>query len=643
LFNWAKNMVTRLRIDSDAAMKQIKNGNKLLADGNLQDAAACYERAIEADPRNADAYVNLGFTMRELGQDEVARGYLERALKIDPGQADAHYLLGQLAGKRKDGTAAIHHYEAAISAKPDFVIVYPELFRLHYFADRLKDAKRVVEKGIAIDPESPDLNFYLGNIRLIDKEPDQAIACYKKVLSFWPESAVTYSNLGKAYLAQGRVDEGVASYREALSLDDDVISLNARSSLLFIHGYRFEGVLSDYLTEARRYGSMLQARIRPFDSWSGGSLPNVPLRVGMVSGDFLKHPVGFFLESILDNIDSGKLELVAYPTVAKVDELTTRIKPFFKSWHSMAGLDDAAAANLIHADGIQVLIDLSGHTADNRLPVFAWKPAPVQVSWLGYFASTGVPGMDYLLADRLSVPETEQKYFTESIWYLPDTRLCFTPPCESNQIAVSSLPALRNGYPTFGCFQNASKINDEVLAVWGRIFHLQPEARLRVQNKQLIEESAKKSLVERLLQAGIPLANVTIKGPANREEYLAAYAEVDVILDTFPYPGGTTTCEALWMGVPTLTLAGTTMLARQGASMVTCAGLNDWIACNEDEYVAKAVAFSGRTGKLAELRAGLRDRVAKSPLFDAPRFARNLEDALLGMWRKYCDNSNNGR
>ena len=241
--------------------------------------------------------------------------------------------------------------------------------------------------------------------------------------------------------------------------------------------------------------------------------------------------------------------------------------------------------------------------------------------------------MDYLLADEVGVPEAQQEQFTESIWYLPDTRLCFTAP--GIDLPVAPLPALSNDRITFGCFQNLSKLGDEVLEAWGEIFAALPSARLRVQCKQLREPAQAEQLAKRLQRYGIDPARVVTHGSAHREAYLAAHAEVDLILDTFPYPGGTTTCEALWMGVPTLTLAGDSLLARQGASLLTAAGLEEWVATSKEEYIAKAITLASDLPRLAALRAGLRRQVLASPLFDAPRFARNFEDALWGMWQRY--------
>jgi len=239
--------------------------------------------------------------------------------------------------------------------------------------------------------------------------------------------------------------------------------------------------------------------------------------------------------------------------------------------------------------------------------------------------------MDYLIADHVGVPEENRAHFTEQLWYLPETRLCFSPP--DTALPVAPLPALHNGFVTFGCFQNLSKVSEAVLSTWADALNAVPGSQLRWQCKQFEHAPVAEQVLQRFQQLGISSERISLRGGTSRETYLATHGEVDMMLDTFPYPGGTTTCEALWMGVPTLTLAGDTLLSRQGASMLTAAGLPNWIADSREDFVAKAVALSGEIESLAGLRAGLRDQVRVSPLFDAPRFAHNLEEALWGMWQ----------
>ena len=447
-----------------------------------------------------------------------------------------------------------------------------------------------------------------------------------------PEDAEAHNNLGTALLTLGQFDAALASFRRALQLKTDYAK--AYSNLLFVLNYTTLHASTSCLEQACEYGRMVAKQVvTRFSRWPCAAAPE-HLRIGLLSGDLRNHPVGYALENLLAQLDRTRVELIAYPTSAKVDELTTRIQSHFAAWKPIYGKSDADAAAMIHADGIHILFDLSGHTAHNRLSVFAWKPAPVQVSWLGYFATTGVAEMDYLLTSEVAVPQTQQAHFTETLWYLPDIWLCFTPPALA--LPITSLPALQNGYLTFACFQRMDKISEATLNMWQRILTALPQARLRLASKQLGDAVVAAQFNLRLQQRGIDPARVALSGAADsRQDYLARYAEVDVMLDTFPYPGVTTTCEALWMGVPTLTLAGDTLLSRQGAGVLVPAGLEDWIATSETEYVEKAMRLADDLLKLAALRAGLRAQVLASPVFDAPRFARHFEAAVWGMWRQH--------
>jgi predicted O-linked N-acetylglucosamine transferase (SPINDLY family) len=369
-----------------------------------------------------------------------------------------------------------------------------------------------------------------------------------------------------------------------------------------------------------------------YSTWLASTAPQ-RLRVGLVSGDLGEHPVGYFLQGLLAQLDRSRLEVFAYPTHRRSDALTERIRSHCAGWTPLFGRDDAEAARQIRADGVHVLFDLAGHSAHNRLPVFAFRPSPVQATWLGYFATTGVAEIDYLLADPVGVPPEHRSHFSETIWYLPETRLCFTPP--SVDLPVAPAPALADGTLTFGSFQDLTKVNEAVLALWARVLADVPKARLRLQNKQSADSTVRRQLGQRLQALGVAADRVSMHGPQPREGYLAAHAEVDLILDTFPFPGGTTTCEALWMGVPTVTLAGDRLIGLQGASLLAAAGLSDWVAATPAEYVDKALAFSGDLPALARLRAGLRPRLLASPLFDAPRFARHFEAAVWAMWQRW--------
>ncbi|TRZ65498.1 MAG: tetratricopeptide repeat protein [Rhodocyclaceae bacterium] len=579
----------------------INQGNSLKDLGRLDDAAASYRRALRINPDCAEAHSNLGVALRGLGQLTSAVASLRQALAIKLDYAEAHSILGvafQDLGQLDD---AVANCRRAVAIKPDYAVAYGNLGNV------LKDLGRL----------------------------DIAVASYRRALVIKLDGAEVHNNLGNALKDLGQLDMALLSFGRALDIKPDYT--DAHSNFLFIHNYLSDRPAAVLLAEAQRFGDMVARQARPFADWHNLPDPGRCLRVGFVSGDLRNHPVGYFVESVLAALASnaaGRLELCAYPNHFRADALTERIKACCHGWHSAVGLSDAALAGRIREDGIDILIDLSGHSAHNRLPMFAWKPAPVQVTWLGYFATTGVSGIDYLIADPWTLPEKEEVNFTEWIWRMPETRLCFTPP--ELAVEVSQLPAIGNGYVTFGCFNNLTKINDGVVALWAQLLAAVPNSRLLLKAKQLNEASARQSTVGRFAARGIVADRLSLEGFDPRAAYLNAYQRVDIALDPFPYAGGTTSVEALWMGVPVLTLAGERFLSRQGVGLLMNAGLPEWIAADSDEYVARAISHAGNLQQLATLRGGLRQQVLRSPIFDAPRFARHFEAALRGMWTQWC-------
>jgi len=601
--------------------------------GQLNDAVASYQRALALSPNDAEAHNNLGFALQELGQLEGALSSYRKALAIDPVYAVAHNNMGNVLQELGQYSEAVTSFQRALEIKPDYAEAHYNLGNALQELGQLDAALSSYRNALALKPDFALAHNNLGNVLKDLGQYDAALESLHRSLELNSSYAEAHNNLGGVLLNYGQFDAAQECFRRALALKPGYS--DAHSNLLFSLNFDANHSQSNCLEEARAYGQMATWKAgQRFAHWQCAAEPK-RLRVGLVSGDLCNHPVAYFLQSLLEQIDTTQIEFIAYPTAQKSDEITKRIQPYFAAWKPIHGLKDADAARMIHNDGVHILLDLSGHTAHNRLPLFAWKPAPVQVSWLGYFATSGVAEMDYLLADKVGVPEDQQAQFTESICYLPDTRLCFTPP--PFDVPVAPLPALTNAYITFGCFQNLAKVSDAVLAAWSHILIAVPNSRLRFASKQLGDPVVAVQFMRRLLQSGFEAARVELHGFVTREAYLAAHAAVDVILDTFPYPGGTTTCEALWMGVPTLTLAGETLLARQGASLLSAAGLSDWVANSEDEYGAKAMQFSSDLPKLAALRAGLRQQVLASPLFNAPRFARNFEAALWGMWQQAHD------
>ncbi|MGB9093073.1 MAG: tetratricopeptide repeat protein, partial [Gallionella sp.] len=573
-------------------------GLQFLNAGKPEDAATYFRNALAIEPNLAEAHFNLGNALKGLGQNEDAAASYRRAIEIRPDYADANCNLGvalQKLGKFRDAAA---HYRRAIEAKPDYV----------------------------------EAHYNLGNTWKDIGQLDKAVPSYREALEIKPDLVPAHNNLGLALQELGQLDDATASYRRALEIQPDFV--DALDNLLLSLNYSASHSPAHYLEQARQYGRIVSAKVGArFTSWQCPEQP-VRLRVGLVSGDMRKHSVGHFLEGLLAHIDRSRIELIAYPTHHVEDELTARIRPNFSAWRPLFGDNDQSAASMIHADGVHILIDVSGHTEHNRLPVFAWKPAPVQITWLGLPTTTGVAEIDFVLGDPHAIPLEFDDHFSESVWRLPDSYLCLTVP--DSPATVAALPARSNGYVTFGSFNNLTKMTDAVVAVWARILKAVPDSRLLLKARQLNNPVAVEQTRQRFAACGISPDRLMLGGTfASRDEHLAAYSRVDIALDTFPYPGVTTSAEALWMGVPVLSLRGNRFLSRTAESIARNAGLSDWIAADEDEYVAKAAAFSSDLDMLAGLRAVLREQVLASPLFDAPRFARNFEDALWGMWHRY--------
>jgi predicted O-linked N-acetylglucosamine transferase (SPINDLY family) len=595
--------------------------------GDIAQAESCYQAAIAINADYVPAYNNLSILLKDTGRKIEAESFYLKALKIDPLRAVTHSNLAVLLrelGRFADSEMCCRN---ALKIVPDYVDAHNNLGLALDSQGKFDEAMVAFEQALIFDPNNISaLSNYSVTLNTLG-QLSRAEICLKKALVIAPQFINAHINLCVNYLAQGRVHEAEEICIKTLQIQPD--NLDAQSNLLFSMNYSSAHSPAACLDKASEYAVAVSKRIdAPFTSWVH-DVNSKRLRVGLVSGDLRQHVVAYFLESFLQHVDSSSLELIAYSTTHQEDSVSARLKPHFSGWKSLVGLSDQVAAQLIHDDGVHVLLDLSGHSAGNRLPIFAWKPSPVQVSWLGYFATTGLTAMDYFIADEMGVPASEQCQFSEKIKYLPDTRLCFTAP--DVDVVVSTLPALSNQFVTFGSFQNMAKVSDDVLDLWAEVLIAMPSARLRWQYKSFNDHAVAHDLKMRLTKRGIDAGRVDLLGAVTREEYLAAHHEVDVILDTFPFNGGTTTCEALWMGVPTLTLAGNTLISRQGASLLSAACLADWVAENKADFVNKALVFCRDLNQLAKLRAALRAQVLASALFDAKRFADHMQTALWEM------------
>jgi protein O-GlcNAc transferase len=662
-----------------------------------KEAISYYKKSIALNPQDVEAPLKLGIAFLALNRIDEAIETLLSVIEVDATNASAHNALGLAYQANEQDNNAVLHFEKAIQLRADYLAPYKNLGLLHQKMGQVKEAEACYQSALSLDassaetlnnlavvlinqgryPEaeayckqalaiSPELGDAWNNLGLVfqacmmNQESEQAFeqalkyqpnnvhtlmnygvtlnslgkltqaeVCLKKAIKLDPNNVGAYVNLSNTYLDQNLIESAISCSKKALEIDPTLIL--GHNNLLFAMEYSNQYSAQTRLLAAQQYGQVVAEKAQPYQAWNVAA-DTKRLRIGIVSGDLRQHPVAYFLKNAIKHLDYGQIELFAYTPDGRTDATTLELKPYFSSWKSLAGLSDASAAEIIHQDNIHILLDLSGHTASNKLPMFAWKPAPVQASWLGYWATTGVEAIDYILVDKVGVPEQYQNQFTEKVKYLPETRMCFTPP--ETALEVAGLPALENGYITFGCFQTMAKVSDDVLKLWAEVMQVLPNSRLRWQCKQLGDVKVIKEIKVRMSQCGIDTRRVSFHGKVSREEYLAAHAEVDFILDSFPFTGGTTTCEALWMGVPTLTLAGETMIARQGASLLTAAGLADWVAETKQAFVQKAYDLCSDLPRLAAFRAALRKKVSTSSLFNGALFAKSLEIALWEMWEE---------
>ncbi|WP_235189770.1 tetratricopeptide repeat protein [Methylotenera sp. L2L1] len=631
----------QLQDAEDSFKKAIEIGAKFEAYSNLADllhaadrlteAEACIQAGISAHPKSVDAYVKMAVFLRTIGRVPESIPYFAQALSIDQSRKDVHVDLGLAKAEQGLFAEAEACYLRALELDLDYWLAYNNLGLALHRMERYQEAEVAFGKAIDLHPSEALLYSNLGLTLAALGQIKKAELSLKKAVEILPEYVNAHINLCTNYIAQGRLEEAEYECFEALKYDP--ASNKARSNLLFAMNYSGHHSAEYRLEQALAFDHVVTEKVQQaYTTWKARS-GRQRLRIGLMSGDLRQHPVAYFLENWAKNVDFSQFELIAYLTDIREDAFTGRLKPNFAHWKSLVGLTDQAAAELIHQDGIDILLDLSGHTSGNRLQILAWKPAPIQVSWLGYFATTGMKSVDYFIADEVGVPAAHYAHFVEKIKYLSDTRLCFTAPHVA--VDVSALPALTNDYITFASFQTLAKAGDDVLALWAAVMLALPNAKLRWQCKSFGDADVTADMVARFAKLGVSADRLTLLGSVSREAYFVAHHEVDVILDTFPYPGGTTTCEALWMGVPTLTLAGDSLIARQGASMLSAAGLADWVAKTKDEYLDKALSLCSDLNQLANLRAGLRAQALASPLFDAERFAKNMETALWEMWHEH--------
>jgi predicted O-linked N-acetylglucosamine transferase (SPINDLY family) len=609
-------------------------GAALKALGRPEEAVNSYRRAIRLQPDYADAYNNLGNVLNGLGQLDEAVACLERALSLKPEFAEAHNNLGTIWNKRGALDKAIACFRHALDIAPSYAEAHNNMGVALQKLKRSDDAMASFQRALEIWPSYAEAHANIGNLLKDNGYLQEAEASYQRAIHCEKGFSEVYSNLASLYLSRGDFEKAIATQRKAMALNAEFVE--GHSNLLFALVYGAEVSGEEILAESRAWDEMhaapLAAHVQPH---LNDPDPGRPLRIGYVSPDFREHSVAYFLEPLLANHGSSAVEVFCYSEVAQPDQRTERFQALADHWRPTVGLSDHGLAQLIREDNIDILVDLAGHTANNRLLAFAEKPAPVQASWLGYGATTGMSAIDYRITDAVADPEGAEAQYIETLLHLPGAFFCYAPPADAPEVAPP--PVLAQGNVTFGSFNYLAKITPRAIETWTRFLQAIPHSRLLVKSKSLADTQSRNRYLELFAEHGIGAERLDlVPWIPGRAGHLGTYGQIDIALDPFPYNGGTTTCEALWMGVPVITLRGDRFISRMGASILTQLGLTDLIAQSEADYVAKAVALASDRKRLTELRSELRPTMAASPLCDAPTFARNMEAAFRNMWQEWC-------
>jgi protein O-GlcNAc transferase len=599
--------------------------------GRIQQAAALFNHILRRDPNQADALFHMGMIAYQTGRADVAADLIHRAMKTKSGDPMVHHNLGcalWALGRMDEAAASLRQ---AIAIKPDYFKAYNALGAILADQNKFDEAAQAFSKAIELEPNSAEAHSNMGVLLRSHGKVNEAIGEFSRAIELAPTTGDYHTNLATAFSDQGELDAAMKSFARAVELkpNDSAILSNYLYSLHFHPGYDSATILAEHRKFDDRFGKPARAKIAPHEN--DRSLER-RLRVGYVSPDFRNHPVGRFLLPLLQNHDHGQFEIFCYSDVGFPDEFTQKIAACADVNRSLRGLAHGPAAQAIRRDRIDILVDLTLHMGNNRLPTFAMKPAPIQVTYLGYCSTTGLEAIDYRLTDPWLDPEGDgDANYCERSVRLPKTYWCYAP--EMEKLNVSDAPVLRYGNVTFGCLNNFAKSTPAALETWAKILLELPDSRLLVHAKT---GDHRQRVLEFMEASGIDRQRISFADFLPLRTYFALYGEIDITLDPFPYCGGTTTCDSLWMGVPVVTLRGRTAVGRGGVSILNNVGMGELIAQTPEDYIRIAVGLAKDRDRLVECRRTLRGRMLASPLMDAPGFARDIEKIYRGIWQTWC-------
>lgn len=609
---------------------QLLSGLRFL-EGRLDEALMSARRAVAFAPRVPANHNNMAAILMALGQPQDALLACDKALALKADYPEALNNRGNALSALQHHDEAVADYDRALAIKPDYPEALNNRAKVLLRLMRTDDAIASCDRALIMAPAYADAHNTRGCAMDLLGRFDAALQCYKRALDIKPDHVETLNNRGKALATLGRVDEAIASFRQALAIKPDFCE--AHSNLIFWLDFVPNGFAEHY-AERRKWAEIHEKPHAISVRRHGNARdPERRLVIGYVSGDFRKHSASSCFGPVLRRHDRERFEVACYSTSGVEDDVTRELRSHADRWRWVGGMSDDELAEQIRADGVDILVDLSGHSAGNRLTVFARKPAPVQITAWGNATGTGLSTIDYLFSDPVSAPPEARHLFSETVYDLPCIATVEMPP---DAPPVAMRPETTSGAVTFGSLNRVAKISPGTFTLWGRILCSLPHARLLLKDTALNEETVRLRVLKTLAAEGVAPNRVELRGGTPHAEHLAACHDIDIALDPFPQNGGVTTYETLWMGVPVIALMGISIASRVSAAILTALGLSDWVVNSEEHYVALAVEGAQDAGALAALRHSLRAKIVASAAGDLVRYTHAVEGAYRTMWRTYC-------
>jgi predicted O-linked N-acetylglucosamine transferase (SPINDLY family) len=607
-------------------------GSTFHLQGRLDEAEVSYRQAIMLKPHHIDVLSNLSLILHAQGRLEEAAATYRQLLMFKPDHAEAHCSLGSVLNSQGKQQEALLSYQQALALEPNYAQAHNNLGNVFQAQGCLNEAIASYRQALVFQPDYAEACSNLGVALHAQDKVVEAIASYQRALTIKPDYVQAYTNLGIAFFSQGQLDEAAKNYRKALALKPDhtVAHSNLLMVMLYMSNYSPADIFAEYQRFAERFETPLKAQWLAHENKRD---VNKRLKIGYVSADFRTHAVAFFIEPILAHHTKTQVEVFAYHSNSMHDQMSDRLQALVDHWVPCIGLSEEQLAERIRADGIDILVDLSGHTGGNRLLAFARKPAPVQVTWIGFLSTTGLSAMDYRLTDDALDPVGMTEAFHSEVLVRLPSSATFTPSPDSPP--VNNLPALSGAPFTFACLNNLAKINQPVIRLWSRILSALPDAKLMLGNAA--EHETQQHLIRMFMQEGIAVERLILQPKMPLKDFLILHQQIDLALDPFPYGGGTTSNHSLWMGVPVITLAGRNAVARHGVAILKSAGLSEFITHSEEEYVELALKLANDLPRLNQIRQTLRERILAQPERDPEQLTQSLEAAYRTMWEKWCN------